>query len=293
MRGAVFGGEPFSQKECAADAQAALGEGLDKLLRCVIEEMEPKPPHNGLAVCAAMYIIVPIFFVVIMLYITFADIFTILFRLTGLTDARARFQVVSLLTNSGFTTQESESVLETNIRRSLAKIIMIFGYTFTATIVSGVVSILLSMGNFELYQSLIYLLFILGGFALFIVLRQRRFFANWLDRLINRFYCKHIVKGLTNPVMPVEEFGDDIIADVFVNSVPDELTNVQLSQSDLRSRYELLVLMVKSPKGDTRHGDADTVISKDDVVTVMGRKQNIVDCFNRKEAEKEETPLAG
>ncbi len=55
--------------------------------------------------------------------------------------------------------------------------------------------------------------------------------------------------------------------------------------SDLRSRWSLLVLMVKSPRGDIRHGDADTIIGRDDVVTVMGRRQDIVDCFNRQEAQ--------
>ena len=232
-----------------------------------------------------MYIIVPIFVVVIMLYITLADIFTILFRLTGLTEERARFQVVSLLTNSSFTTAESEAVLESNTRRRLAKTIMIFGYTFTATIVSGVVSILLSMSSFQLRQTLIYLLVIVAAFVLFMVLRRWKLFKNVLDRLINRFYCKHIVKGLTNPVMPVEDFGEDIIADVFVNRVPAALADKRLSMSDLRSRWSLLVPMVKSPRGDIRHGDADTIIGRDDVVTVMGRRQDIVDCFNRQEAE--------
>ncbi|MFA6709555.1 MAG: hypothetical protein WCR79_07675, partial [Fusobacterium sp.] len=60
-----------------------------------------------------------------------------MFRLTGMSEDKARFQVISLLTNSGFTTSESELILKSKKRRSLAKIIMIFGYTFTATIVSG------------------------------------------------------------------------------------------------------------------------------------------------------------
>ncbi len=231
-----------------------------------------------------MYIIIPIFFVVIMLYITLADIFTILFRCTGLTEERARFQVVSLLTNSGFTTAESETVLETRIRRRLAKVIMIFEYTFTATIVSGVVSILLSMSSYELQQTLVYLLLIVAAFVLFMVLRQRKFFTNGLDRLINRFYCKHILKELTNPVLPVAEYGEDVIADVFINRLPDALLNVPLADSDVRGQWGLLVLMVKTPRGELHRGAADTIIHQDDVVTAMGKRSDIVACFNRQDA---------
>ena len=58
--------------------------------------------------CCTMIGSMIVFVLLIIFYITIADIITILFRLTGMTEERARFQVISLLTNSGFTTQESE-----------------------------------------------------------------------------------------------------------------------------------------------------------------------------------------
>ena len=39
------------------------------------------------------------------------QVFSVLFRISGLTKVKAKFQVISLLTNSGFTTSESEIVV--------------------------------------------------------------------------------------------------------------------------------------------------------------------------------------
>ena len=68
-----------------------------------------------------------VFVLFIIVYIVISDIITIFFRLTGLTEEKARFQVISLLTNSGFTTRESESVVASKIRRRLARATMLFG----------------------------------------------------------------------------------------------------------------------------------------------------------------------
>ena len=60
-------------------------------------------------------------FVVIIAFIIVSEIFTILFRLTGLPEKRARFQAVSLLTTSGFTTNESELIMKSSLRRKITR----------------------------------------------------------------------------------------------------------------------------------------------------------------------------
>ena len=52
-----------------------------------------------------------LFSLIILIYLIITELFTILFRFTGLPDERARFQVISLLTGCGFTTKESELFL--------------------------------------------------------------------------------------------------------------------------------------------------------------------------------------
>ena len=53
------------------------------------------------------YVSFSLFTFMIIVYWIISELFTILFRLTGLPDEKARFQVISLLTGSGFTTRES------------------------------------------------------------------------------------------------------------------------------------------------------------------------------------------
>ena len=44
-------------------------------------------------------------------YMILVEIFTIMFMMTGLSHTRSVFQVISLLTSSGFTTAESEVIV--------------------------------------------------------------------------------------------------------------------------------------------------------------------------------------
>ena len=62
---------------------------------------------------------ISLFFAVAVAYILIIDIFTILFRMSGMTEEKAKFQVISLLTNSGYTTKESELVVSNYCAGSL------------------------------------------------------------------------------------------------------------------------------------------------------------------------------
>ena len=92
-----------------------------------------------------IYVAFSLFSLIILLYWVITELFTIFFRLTGLPEERARFQVISLLTGCGFTTKESEIVLSNRSRRRLARITMLFGYVFNITIVSAFINVFLSL----------------------------------------------------------------------------------------------------------------------------------------------------
>ena len=53
-------------------------------------------------------VLVLTFILFLMIFLIIVDFFAILFRLTGVPIEKARFQVTSLLTGTGFTTKESE-----------------------------------------------------------------------------------------------------------------------------------------------------------------------------------------
>ncbi|MFA6647199.1 MAG: hypothetical protein WCS32_01045 [Candidatus Izemoplasmatales bacterium] len=84
---------------------------------------------------------------IILVYIIFIEIFTIIFRLTGLTNDKARFQVISLFTNSGFTTQEAELIINSRVRRRIANVTMLSGFILNVTVISVLVNVFITLGS--------------------------------------------------------------------------------------------------------------------------------------------------
>jgi hypothetical protein len=85
-----------------------------------------------------MWFIINYFFIVILVI----EIAVVLMRSTGLKYDIARFQVISLLTSTGFTTKESELILGHPVRRRLSMFLILFGVFSFAVIISSISSIL-------------------------------------------------------------------------------------------------------------------------------------------------------
>jgi hypothetical protein len=222
-----------------------------------------------------------LFFLVIILYISIADIFTILFRLTGMTEEMARLQVISLLTNSGFTTKESEIILETRTRRNLAKIIMIFGYAFSATIVSSIVTAFISLGFSSIAFSYMRLILLFSVFILFASVRKIKFIKKKMDWWIESFCYKHILKEENNTIVVLEEYGEDVVATVVLRNVPECMLDKTLVESEISKIHEIMVILIKKPDGTVERANAVTILKKDDMVMVLGKRRNITKLFKK------------
>ncbi|MED3575014.1 hypothetical protein ACTHO0_14260 [Cytobacillus praedii] len=77
-------------------------------------------------------------FIYLIIILIVIEIFVILFRLTGLKVEVSRFQVISMMTGTGFTTDESELILGHPIRRKLATFLILFGAFSLAVIISSI-----------------------------------------------------------------------------------------------------------------------------------------------------------
>ncbi|WP_070120573.1 TrkA C-terminal domain-containing protein [Bacillus marinisedimentorum] len=67
---------------------------------------------------------------------------TVLMELTGLSHEVARFQTISMLTGTGFTTSESELVISHPVRRRIGSFLILFGAFSLAVIISTISQIL-------------------------------------------------------------------------------------------------------------------------------------------------------
>lgn len=189
-----------------------------------------------------------VFFLLLLIYTLMSEAFTVLFRLTGMNTEKARFQVISMLTNSGFTTNESELILKDPMRRRLALLTMLFGYAFTATVVSIAINVILRLNeseHFDMPRLILPFLFWGCGFLLLIRTRwMRRQFDKMIESLGNRMI--HSGKN-KNSVLILDYVGEFVLAEVQVNRLPELLRDKTVSQSSLKKRYSISVLMIKRP----------------------------------------------
>ncbi len=221
-----------------------------------------------------------LFAVLALLYILIVEIFTILFRLTGLTYEKARFQVISMLTNCGFTTQTSESVVSSVIRRRLTKITIIFGYLFTVVIMSSIVNVFLSLSHSEvqdMWTSGIVIACLIG-----LVLMFNR--SNTAKKLIDLAIAKvgrRIMFGKhKNTIVVLDYYGDNVMAEVNLDVLPTDLQDVTLKDSGLKEVYKVQLILIKR-KGQTKSIlTGEEMLQQDDLVVVFGNYNNIRKLFH-------------
>ncbi|MGE7595937.1 TrkA C-terminal domain-containing protein [Peribacillus frigoritolerans] len=80
-----------------------------------------------------------LYFIIIVLVI---EISVTLLKLTGLKGTVARFQVISMLTGTGFTTDESKSIIDHPVRRKISMFLILFGAFSLAVIISSISTLL-------------------------------------------------------------------------------------------------------------------------------------------------------
>lgn len=225
-----------------------------------------------------------LFSFMILLYWVITELFTFFFRLTGLPAERARFQVISLLTGTGFTTKESEMIIASQVRRRLARVTMLFGYVFNITIVSAFINVFLSMKVDLLGYQFTGFLLPLGTIALiFIFTRVPKIHAwgdNQLQRLADRAFER---KESFNAVLLLDYIGSETIAQVTIRHIPEEYQGLSLAQTRLRAETGILVMLVEHRGEKAMPAQADTVFEIGDKLTVFGDYRTICKAFHAKE----------
>ncbi|MBR0130773.1 MAG: TrkA C-terminal domain-containing protein [Firmicutes bacterium] len=235
-----------------------------------------------------IYAAFSLFTVVILLYWIISELFTILFRFTGLPSERARFQVISLLTGTGFTTRESEMVLSSKSRRRLARVTMLFGYVFYITIVSAFINVFLSMKLNQVRNYFLGGLIPFGTLVLIVLLIRVPAVRSWADALLERLAGRLVNRRAANTVMLMDYIGKDSIAAVRLYKVPEELRDVKLMDSGLKQDHGILVMIVERPGQKAEAASADTVFQDNDKITVFGNYKKICQIFNAKELFEDE-----
>ena len=225
-----------------------------------------------------------LFSFIILIYWVITELFTFFYRLTGLPAEKARFQVISRLTGTGFTPRESEMILSSRQRRRLARVTMLFGYVFNITIVSAFINVFLSMKVVQVRTEFLGFLIPLATVALIFIFMRVPIVHAWGDNLLRRLADRAFERQEAfNAVMLVDNIGTESIAQVTLRHIPDEYRGIPLAETKLRADTGIMVMLVEHPGGKTTAAGADTVFEPGDRLTVFGDYKTICKTFHARE----------
>jgi len=223
------------------------------------------------------------FLVILFLSLSIVRIATAMLKMTGVSEDMARFQARSAFTSTGFTTRESESMINHPVRRRIIQNLMLMGSIGIVTFISSILLTFTSEGS----DQDLYLRFglLLGG-ALFIFLISR---TKAFDKLLAKLIEKPLKKWSRIHIKDYDSLlflaGEWEIINI---PVADDSWLAHKPLTELRLSEEgILVLSIRrkdgyfmgSPKGDS-------VIFPGDELIIYGKEQFLRDLASRPAGEQ-------
>jgi hypothetical protein len=199
---------------------------------------------------------------VIAISVLVVKIATIALKMTGMDEKKAHFQALSAFTGTGFTTRDSELILDNSTRKKIIMILMILG---NAGLITVITTIVISFGRSNILPLLVNVgIVLLLIFILYKVSTNRR-----ITKFLNDKIESRLEKSPPFRKRPVEEivrvaknYG---IAEVSINRHCQDLGKT-LSESSFREN-DILVLAIErensvipAPKATDRINNGDTLI---------------------------------
>jgi len=207
------------------------------------------------------------------------EIITVLFKLTGLSEEKARFQVISLLTGAGFTTKEAELITQHPTRRKLAQFLMVLGYVGFLTAVSFLINIL--KNSFTMKVVIMLLVFTI---ITWIVIRNR-LFMSFLDGIIEKMILIRYSKSKSQSkiyklINRAKGYG-------VYNIIIDEnssLEGVSLMNSNLKPN-SMIILNIDKGNEFIGFPKRDYILEKGDNILLYGKVEQVIKTFHLDQKE--------
>jgi K+/H+ antiporter YhaU regulatory subunit KhtT len=216
---------------------------------------------------------------IVFISIVITKIATVALIHTGLSKETAQFQARSALTGVGFTTNESERLVNDPVRRRILMLLMIVG---NAGIVTAMASLILTYVNtgeeVSIWWKTIVIVLGVGGLWFVAVSRTVNAALAWLISKLLKKYTKLSVHDFTSLL----HLAKDYRVDEFLVEEQDWVANESLQNLQL-AEEGLLVLGIERASGEyigTPGGHTD--IMAGDKLIIYGRAQNIIDLDNRR-----------
>jgi hypothetical protein len=212
--------------------------------------------------------------VVVLVGLIITRVATVALRLTGLSQQSARFQARSAFTGSGFTTAESEAVVNHPVRRRIISTLMLMG---SAGIVSVIGTLLIGfVGVHSGGQRLINVAILAGGLLVIFFLAKSKPVDRWMSTAIERVLRRHTRVDVRDYQSLLHLAGEWRVVELGVDS-GDWITDRPLRDLDLPHQG---VLVLGIQRGDGTYLGAptgDTCLHESDTVLLYGREAVLAD----------------
>jgi hypothetical protein len=216
-----------------------------------------------------------IYFVIIFLVI---EIAVVLLRSTGLQRQISRFQVISMMTGTGFTTKESELILRHPVRRKISMFLILFGAFSLAVTISSISAIMAQ--SFHVPQ-LLWTAFVLA--LSLITMRIPSVNGYMSKRLHDKLHHSFALQEL--PVRESFQMEDgDLFVDIPLHS-DSAYTGKSFSEL-FTGGHDINLLFVKRGQDTIRKDREKIKLMSGDVLYVYGSKSDMSELFKEEFKEK-------
>ena len=188
--------------------------------------------------------------------------------LTGISEEIARFQARSAFTGAGYTTKESESIVNHPVRRKIISWLMLMGNIGMAGVVASVIAAFATGTQGNVDWTLRVLLLLIGVLSIWLLSRSK-FVDRTISKLIERALLKWTNLDIRDYVSLLHLGKGYVVLELQVND-GDWVANKLLAESRLTSEGVLVLGIHRKGGAYVGSPDGQTKILANDVLTVYG-----------------------
>jgi hypothetical protein len=219
--------------------------------------------------------------VVLVMSLIITRVATVALTLTGMRQEAARFQARSALTGSGFTTTESERVVNHPVRRRVIMTLMLVGNTGLVLVASLMVVLLAGGQESGLAARWQPMALLLAGLVALYAAARSAWLERMMGRWIERILARHTDLARRDYASLLRLGGDYRVVEMHVEE-GDWLAGRSLATLDL-SREGVLALGVTRADGSYLGAPrGDTTLAPGDIVMLYGREAVLTDLDERR-----------
>ena len=243
-----------------------------------------------------IWLAVSLILAVVSVYMLTVEIFSVAFKLTGLATSKIRFQVASLFTSTGFTTNESELIVNDERRRKIAIACIYTGHIFSVVIMGLVINVFFSITtlvdsgstvNHTFTEWYFIVFYVASALFLLMVLIKIPPINRKFQKLLETIAINSSKKSRnTNIITVLDLYGKHAIAEIILNRLPDFTKEKTLFEMGLTKKFLINVLSIRRGKRIIEV-TKDTMFSKGDVLVIYGLINDIKEAFINSLEKKE------